>query len=76
MHYSITAMMRWIDMTMTPQICTDGVYFYAWLCIARCFSMQQLDYPERRICFGCDDSCYTAWLCIASGLQWQLLVIA
>ena len=39
MDYSITAMMRWIDMTMTLQICTDGVYFYAWLCIARCFSM-------------------------------------
>ena len=40
------------------------------------FFMQQLDYPEHRICFGCDDSCYTAWLCIASGSQWHLLVSA
>jgi len=31
--------MRWIDMTMTLQICTDGVYFYAWLCIAGYTSM-------------------------------------
>ena len=57
-----------------------------WWCLLLCLAMycqmlfyddmQQLEYPEQRICFGCDDSCYTAWLCIASGLQWQLLVIA
>lgn len=57
-----------------------------WWCLLLCLAMycqmlfyddmQQLDYPEQRICFGCDDSCYTAWLCIASGLQRQLLAIA
>ena len=33
-------------------------------------------YPKRYACFGCDDGCYTAWLCIASGLLWRVLVIA
>ena len=30
-------MMRWTDMVMTLQICTDGVYFYAWLVLPDAF---------------------------------------
>lgn len=69
-----------IDTMTTPLIYTEGVYFYAWRTMPGAFlwlffdSTRQWSYPERYECFGSDDCCSTALLCIASGVPRQMLM--